>query len=206
MSETEAAGAPQAPTNAPTNVPHLRPAPQSLGDLFRAFNRLSLNGFGGVLPVAQRVLVDQLGWLDRTEFVQLLSMSQVLPGPNIVNMAVIFGDRFFGWRGALAALGGLMIAPLTIVLILAWLIRLGGSSPQLTGALRGMAVVSAGLIMSIAFKSWPTLKRNAMGMPICVTLLAGVIVLVGFLRWPLATVLLTVGPLAWLIARWKLRP
>lgn len=179
--------------------------PRSYQDLFFAFNRLSMQGFGGVLPVAQRVLVDQLRWMDRAAFVQLLSLGQVLPGPNIVNIAVIYGDRCLGWRGALAALSGLMLAPLALVLLLAWFMRLGGASVYLSGALRGMAVVSAGLIISIAIKSWPTLRRNAMGMPMCMGIAATVIVLVGLLRWPLAQVIFTVGPAAWCIARWKLR-
>lgn len=179
--------------------------PQSCQDLFLAFNRLSMQGFGGVLPVAQRVLVDQLRWMDRATFLQLLSLGQVLPGPNIVNIAVIYGDRCMGWRGALAALSGLMLAPLALVLLLAWFMRLGGDSAPLSGALRGMAVVSAGLIISMAIKSWPTLRRNAMGMPICIGIAATVIVLVGLLRLPLAHVIFTVGPAAWCIARWKLR-
>lgn len=179
--------------------------PQSLRDLFLAFNRLSMQGFGGVLPVAQRVLVDQLGWMDRAGFVQLMSVGQVLPGPNIVNMAVIYGDRCMGWRGAMAALAGLLLAPLAIVLVLAWMMRWGGTSVHLNGALRGMAVVSAGLIISIAIKSWPTLRRNVMGMPLCMAIVASVVVLVGLLRVPLAYALLTVGPVAWSIARWKLR-
>jgi chromate transporter len=72
-----------------------------------------------VLPVAQRVLVEQQRWLSREQFVETLSLGQVLPGPNIVNMALMIGDRFFGLRGALAALGGLLTAPLLIVLVLA---------------------------------------------------------------------------------------
>ena len=181
------------------------PGPQSLRDLFFAFNRLSMQGFGGVLPVAQRVLVEQLGWMDRAAFVQLMSVGQVLPGPNIVNMAVIYGDRCMGWRGALAALAGLLLAPLAIVLVLAWLVRWGGTSEQLSGALRGMAVVSAGLIISIAVKSWPTLRRNVMGLPLCMAIAASVVMLVGLLRVPLAYAILSVGPIAWVIARWKLR-
>ena len=95
----------------------LRPA--SPRELFTAFNRLALQGFGGVLAVAQAELVDRLGWLTREEFVELLSVGQVLPGPNIVNMSLMIGDRFFGLRGAFAALAGLLALPLVIVLALA---------------------------------------------------------------------------------------
>lgn len=76
--------------------------PARVADLFWAFNRLALQGFGGVLPVAQRELVDRLQWLTHQQFLELLSLSQVLPGPNIVNLGLILGDRFLGWRGGVA--------------------------------------------------------------------------------------------------------
>jgi chromate transporter len=90
----------------PEAAPQPLPRRRSPADLFRVFNRLALQGFGGVLPVAQRVLVEQQRWLSREQFVETLSLGQVLPGPNIVNMALMIGDRFFGLRGALAALAG----------------------------------------------------------------------------------------------------
>ncbi|MHB9051441.1 MAG: chromate transporter, partial [Thiomonas delicata] len=97
----------------------VRDQPHDLVDLFWTFNRLTLSGFGGVLPFAQRVLVDEKRWLDHAEFVNLLSISQVLPGPNLINLALMVGQRSFGWRGALAALGGMLAAPLLIVLAIA---------------------------------------------------------------------------------------
>ena len=93
---------------------HVLRTPASPGELFRTFNALALQGFGGVLPVAQRVLVEQRQWLSREQFVEVLSLGQVLPGPNIVNVALMIGDRFFGLRGAAAALLGLLTAPLLI--------------------------------------------------------------------------------------------
>ena len=88
------------------------PAPRSPLDLFLRFNRMALQGFGGVLAVAQIELVERSGWLTREEFVETLSLAQVLPGPNVCNLALMTGDRFFGWRGAAAALGGMMLVPL----------------------------------------------------------------------------------------------
>ena len=85
---------------APTVEPPARARPASTGDLFFTFNRLALQGFGGVLAVAQRELVERKGWLTHEEFVEMLALSQVLPGPNVVNLALMFGDRFFGLRGA----------------------------------------------------------------------------------------------------------
>ena len=91
--------------------------PESPKDLFIAFTLLALQGFGGVLAVAQRVLCDQRRWLTREQFVEILAIGQVLPGPNVCNVALMVGDRFFGWRGAFAALAGMMAVPLVIVLV-----------------------------------------------------------------------------------------
>lgn len=179
-------------------------SPGSPADLFFAFNRLALQGFGGVLPVAQRELVEHQRWMSETEFVALLSLGQVLPGPNIVNMALIFGDRHFGWRGALAALAGLMLAPLLIVLVLAVLVRQGATSPAVNGALRGMGVVAAGLVLSTAFKLSGALRGNPIGWVAAAVIVAATTALVAGLRWPLAGVLAVVGPLAWAFAWWRL--
>ena len=88
------------------------PAPRSQSELLRVFSALALQGFGGLLPIAQRGLVERRQWLTRDEFIEMLSVGQVLPGPNVVNLALMIGDRFFSWRGAFAALGGLLALPL----------------------------------------------------------------------------------------------
>jgi len=180
--------------------------PQSAAELFFAFNRLALQGFGGVLPVAQRELVERRRWLTKTEFVELLSLGQILPGPNIVNMALMFGDRHFGWRGAGAALAGLLLAPLSIVLALTLLARQAAGSPEVTGALRGMGVVAAALVLSTAWKVTGTLKSNRMGILWCALLAAATVLAVGVMRWPMASVLAALVPLSWALAWWKLRP
>ena len=142
----------------------LRPA--SPAELFRAFNALALQGFGGVLPVAQRTLVEQQRWLTREQFVEWLSIAQVLPGPNIINMALMIGDSFFGWRGVVASLGGLLLAPLLIVLVAAGLYGQFATLPVVAGALRGMGAVAAGLVISTAIKVMPTLEGSALGRPL----------------------------------------
>ena len=96
--------------------------PASLTELFIAFSVLALQGFGGVLAVAQRELCERHQWLTPREFVELLSTAQVLPGPNVCNLSLMIGDRFFGWRGALVALAGMVTAPLLLMLCLAWLL------------------------------------------------------------------------------------
>ena len=188
---------------APPEAPAARPA--SPTEIFLAFNRLALQGFGGVLPVAQGELVERRRWLTKQEFVQLLSIGQVLPGPNIFNMALIFGDRHFGWRGGAAALAGLLAAPLLIVLALTLLARQAAHLPQVAGALRGMGMVAAALILSTAVKVSGTLRGNAMGLATCIALAGLMAAAVGVLRWPMALVLAAIGPVAWGVAWWTLR-
>jgi chromate transporter len=180
--------------------------PATPGALFLAFNRLALQGFGGVLPVAQRELVERERWMTREQFLETLSVGQVLPGPNIINMALMIGDRFFGWRGVAAALGGLLAAPLLIVLLAAALYGQFASIPMVAGALRGMGAVAAGLIIATALKLMPTLRANPMGRNACVLLGAGTLLAIGVLRWPLAAVVLGLGAPAVAFAWWKLKP
>lgn len=168
-------------------------APHSATELFNAFTRLAMQGFGGVLPVAQRELVERLRWLTREQFLEMLSVAQVLPGPNIVNLALMIGNRFCGWRGAAAAATGVLLSPLVGVLLLALLARQLQSVPAVGGALRGMGVVAAGLVLSTAVRLGGGLRRNAMGLPWCAALVVLTAVAVGGLRWPLATVVLVLG-------------
>lgn len=178
----------------------LRPA--SPAALFIAFTRLALQGFGGVLPVAQRELVERQRWLTRDEFLALLAMGQMLPGPNIVNMALMFGDRFFGWRGAAAAASGVLAAPLVVVLVLALLAQQAEGLPGVQGALRGMGVVAAGLILSTAWRLGGSLRKNRLGLPLCAALLMLTVACIAVLRLPLVAVVLALGPLAMALA-WR---
>jgi chromate transporter len=179
--------------------------PASPTELFTAFTALALQGFGGVLAIAQRVLVEQRRWLTREEFIEILAIGQVLPGPNVVNMSLMIGDRFFGWRGALAALAGMMCVPLVLVLVLAAIYMQFAQQPAVAGALKGMGAVAAGMIVGTALKLAPVLHGNPMGRPAC--LLIAVIVFAGIalFHWPLLWVLLVVGLAACGFAWMRLR-
>lgn len=180
---------------APPDADGLR-RPGSPRELFVAFTLLALQGFGGVVVVAQRVLCEDKRWLTRAEFVELLSVGQVVPGPNVCNVALMLGDRFFGWRGAAAALGGLLTVPFAIVLALVTVYASFAASPAIAGALRGMGAVSAGLIAGTALKLAQSLRASPLGVPACLGLGAAAFVLVGVLRIPLGWALLVVGPTA----------
>ena len=93
--------------------------PASVSDLFWSFTRLAMQGFGGVLAVVQRELVEKKKWLTQAEFIEDWAVAQILPGPNVVNLSLMLGDRFFGVRGALMALAGMLFFPLLLELALA---------------------------------------------------------------------------------------
>lgn len=179
--------------------------PASCLHLFWVFTRLALQGFGGVLPVAQRELVERQRWLTREQFLELLALAQVLPGPNVVNLSLMVGERYFGHRGALAAMAGMLAAPLAVVLALAVAAGLWQGQPQLAGALRGMGIVAAGLIAATALKLTKPLRSSPLSWPAAalLVLLAGVGV--GWLRWPLVSVVLALGLLGWAWAWHRLR-
>ena len=176
--------------------------PSSERELFVAFTMLALQGFGGVLAVAQRVLCEQKRWLTREQFVEILAFGQVLPGPNVCNVALMVGDRFFGWRGAFAALAGMMSVPLVIVLAITVAYSQYASNPVVAGALKGMGAVAAGLFVGTALKLMSALRASPMGIPVCAVLLASAFVSVAILRWPLVWVLLGLGTVACLLA-WR---
>src|SRR5690606_12669616 len=140
-----------------SHLPETAPlaAPRSLTDLFVSFSVLALQGFGGVLAVVQRELVEKKRWMSREEFIEEWAVAQIMPGPNVVNLSIMLGGRYFGWRGALAALAGMLAFPLLVVLALAVAYAQFASNPQVAGALRGMGAVAAGLITATGLKLLP---------------------------------------------------
>lgn len=181
----------------PDDVALARPA--GPGELFRAFNALALQGFGGVLAVTQRVLVEERRWLTRGQFLEMLSLGQLLPGPNVCNLALMVGDRYFGLRGAFAALAGMMALPSLIVIALAAAyMHFAPQQPLLAGALRGMGFAAAGLIAATALRLAPALRDNVLGRAGCLLLMLAAFAGVGLLRLPLLHVLLLLGAAGWL--------
>jgi chromate transporter len=170
--------------------------PESLRDLFWSFTWLALQGFGGVLAVVQRELVEKKQWLTREEFVEDWAVAQILPGPNVVNLSLMIGDRYFGLRGALVALAGILALPLLLVLVLAAIFAGISDAPGVQGALRGMGAVAAGLITASGLKLIGALRSNVMGAPVCWALGTITFIAIALLRVRLAWVLLVLGALA----------
>jgi chromate transporter len=181
-------------------------SPASPAEIFRVFNRLALQGFGGVLPIAQRELVDRERWLTREQFLELLAVAQVLPGPNVVNLSLMFGDRAFGWRGGLAALGGMILAPLGVVLVLTVAYTRYAQYPTVAGALRGMGAVAAGLIFSTGVKLLPALRKNVLGPTLAFAFVAVMFLCIALLRLPLIWMLGGLGAFAFALAWRRLKP
>ena len=176
--------------------------PESLLALFLAFNRLTLQGFGGVLPVARHELVEHQQWLTPDEFAELLSIGQVLPGPNVVNLSLMLGHRFFGMRGAFVAMAGMMLAPMVVVLVLAAAYGQLATHPVAANALRGMGAVSAGLVVSTALKLLPSLRKSPMGRGVALLLAAAAMVGVLWLHLPMLAIVLGLGGLGMWLA-WR---
>ena len=184
----------------------LRARPESVADLFMSFTLLALQGFGGVLAVAQRELVEKKRWLTRDEFIEDWAVAQIMPGPNVVNLSLMVGSRYFGFKGAMAALAGMLAAPLVVVLLLAMVYAQYAGHPGVQGALRGMGAVAAGLIAATGLKLVGALQKNVLGLTLSIALCMLCFIAIALLRWPLAYVLLGLGTIACVAAYKKLVP
>ncbi|ATD62121.1 chromate transporter [Janthinobacterium svalbardensis] len=186
----------------PPDLP--RPQPASLADLCFSFTWLALQGFGGVLAVIQREMVERKRWLTQEEFLEDWAVAQIMPGPNVVNLSLMVGGRYFGLRGALAALAGMLAVPLVIVLLLGVLYTRFGDNPQMAGALRGMAAVSAGMIAATGVKLATALIKHPLPLWLTLSICALGVLMVAVLRWPLLYILLGLGGIGCLLTYRKL--
>src|SRR5712692_10737221 len=172
--------------------------PPGLSALFVAFAKISLAGFGGVLVWARRGIVDQHRWMTADQFNETYALCHFLPGPNVVNLSVVFGSRFRGIPGSIAAFAGLLGPPVVIVTILAALYARYGEIDALRRILAGVSCAAVGLLLSAVFRMMmPLIKRRDL---IGLVILAAVFVAIGLLRLPLPAVLLVAIPLSIAIA------
>jgi chromate transporter len=171
------------------------------GELFLRFTQVAVSGFGGVLPFARRMLVEERRWLDAEEFADVLSLCQLLPGPNIVNIAVCVGARYHGARGAVAAVAGLVSAPFLMMLALGALYTRYGELPAVSAVFRGVSAAAAGLILAVGIKMAASRRlRSAMAL-FTVATFAGIAIL----RLPLLPLLLLAAPASVAAAFWRER-
>jgi chromate transporter len=167
-------------------------------EMFLICSRITLSGFGGLLFWARYVLVERRRWLTDREFVDLLVLSQLLPGPVVLNLTVMVGYRFGGWKGAAGAIAGFMGCPFVVVIAMGVLYQHYGALPQVQRALLGMGIVAAAMLLATAMKFSAALPRRVRPWLFGVLAFAGV----GLFRWPLLWVLGGLAPLAVGLA-WK---
>jgi len=186
-SRTAAVPAPDIAAAHPPNRP-------GLAELFFAFAKMSLAGFGGVLVWARRGIVDQHRWMTAEEFNETFALCHFLPGPNIVNLSMVFGARFRGIAGGVAAFAGLLLPPMALMTILGALYARYGEIDVLRRILAGVSCAAVGLAIAVVFRMMMPLirKRDVIGLG----LMVAVFIAIGLLHLPLAAVLLAAIPLS----------
>jgi chromate transporter len=193
---------PPTPAAAASAADPARPVPSS-AELFLAFAKMALCGFGGVLAWSRRILVQERGWLTAEEFNEQLALCQVLPGGNILNFSIMYGSRCAGVAGALAALLGLIGPPMVLMIVAGILYRHYGALPALRGMFASLAAAAAGLLIATATQMVRATIKDRLRPAHLVTL--ATFVAAGVLRWPLLVVMAVLMPVSVALARWKRR-
>ena len=172
----------------------------TIADLFLGFLKVTVTGFGGILPWARREFVNVRRWMSQDEFNELFSLCQFLPGPNIVNFALVYGYRLHGVAGAASGTIGLLVPPVILMIFAGMLYERYGELPAFHGGLIGLAAAAAGLLISSAVQmAEPLFRRRqypAIALVIATLLAAGVFQL------PLLWVLVVLVPISIAVA-WK---
>ena len=171
--------------------------PPTIGEIFWGFLSIGIIGFGGVLPWARRMVVEQRRWLTPVEFIDLLSLCQFLPGPNIVNFSVALGSRFRGPLGAVAAVIGLISLPMVVVVTLGSLYAAYSDHPVVARAAEGLAAAASGLVVATALKIASPLR----GKPMAIAIALVVMLAIAWLHLPLVPTMLVLAPASILLHR-----
>ena len=179
-------------------------APRSRADLFLSFTLLGLQGFGGVLAVVQREIVDRKKWMTLSEFAEEWALAQTVPGPNVVNLSVMFGGKHFGPTGALAALSGLLLFPGLLMLAIVFTFQSFTHLPVVASALHGMGVAAAGMVMAAGWRFMPTMREHPLGFSLALVFAVLSFVLAALVHWPLAAVIGAVGSVSCMLTWWRL--
>ena len=172
-----------------------KPAP-SLIDLALTFLKIAMVSLGGGMSAwALRVLVEERRWLTEEEFLGALTLCRILPGANQVNLAVHVGTRYRGITGAAAALAGLTLVPLAIVLVLGGLYFGNHQMPALKDSMRGLVAAAAGMTLAVAVKLGLQYRRD----PAALVLATAAFIGLAVLRWPMLIILGVLAPIgvAW---------
>jgi chromate transporter len=176
-------------------------APQrpSLIALFLGFLTVGMFGFGGVLPWARRMAVEQKRWLSATEFTDMLGLCQFLPGGNVMNVTVALGARFHGIPGAVTAFVGLMAAPVACVIALGVIYDRYAQVPTVRHAFAGLAAAASAMVLANALRIAAPLRSRPVGLAVAVATFLAIAVL----RLPLTLVLVAMTTVSTLLT-WRM--
>ncbi|KFG92421.1 chromate transporter [Burkholderia paludis] len=178
--------------------PAATPRRVGVAEVFTGFLSLGFMSFGGALPFARRIIVEERKWLSADEFTDLLGLCQFLPGGNVINLSVAVGMRFCGVAGAFAGILGLIACPTLVVVALGVLYAKTQNDPHVQHLFAGLAAAAAGLLVAMAVKVAKPLRhmRAAAGIA------ALAFVAIALLRIPLLTAMLVLTPVSiWLASR-----
>ena len=168
-----------------TEVAQEQVAAPTLRQLFLGFLGLGMMAFGGALPLAHRMLVEDKRWLNETEFTELLGLCQFLPGGNMINLSVAVGMRFHGVKGAFVSILGLVAMPSVVLVMLGMLYERFQNDAQVAHVFAGLAAAAAGLLVAMALKIAVQLRKQYWMALIAVLCF----VMIALLRWPLLWVM-----------------
>jgi chromate transporter len=191
------------PVPAAVPAPDLRNNPPGVVTLFLAFAKMSLSGFGGVLVFARRAIVDEHRWMTAEDFNETFALCHFLPGPNVVNLSFVFGSRFRGIAGGIAAFAGLVGPPMLLVTVLAAVYSHFGEVEALRRVLAGVSCTAIGLLASAVIRMMAPLlrKRDVLGFVVMIAVFSAI----GVVRLPLPAVLLAAIPLSLAVTYARLR-
>ncbi|HVJ34319.1 MAG TPA: chromate transporter [Terriglobia bacterium] len=182
---------------------HIPAVPQvSLSQIMLLFARIGLTSFGGGLSAwIYREVVDRYRWMGEDEFLGGLTMAQILPGPNVINLSIYIGQRLRGGVGSLVAVGALLLPPMVLVIVLLGIFHRFGDLPWVHDLLEGVAAGAIGLTFSVGVRS---ARRSAARHRWPLLMILAIFVMIGLMRWPMLPVVLCLIPVG-LWAAWRER-
>jgi len=171
--------------------------PRNLTELFLGFLSIGARSFGGVMPWAHRVIVEERRWMSQEEFTTIIGLCQFLPGPNVGNASIVLGKKWFGLKGSIVAFLGFFGLPFLWVLALASLYEGFASQPGVKPVVTGVAAAGAGLFIGTAIK----LARPIARKPAALVVIAGCFSAVGVGRVSMLIVIPVAAAISYLLAK-----
>jgi chromate transporter len=171
--------------------------PRSLTELFLGFLSIGARSFGGVMPWAYRVIVEERRWMSEEDFTATIGLCQFLPGPNVGNASIVLGKKWFGLKGSIVAFLGFFGLPFLWVLALASLYSEIALQPGVKSVVTGVAAAGAGLFIGTAIKLAKPIARK----PAALVVISGCFIAVGIGRVSMLIVIPLAALISYLLAK-----